>query len=335
MHQSMDRFELEDIPFTVDRYVANLGSKGKPKSVLEAFAELITRFDEEGRVGNRMIYRDTRNALKRYIGNDNPAFHDLDYRFLVGFESFLRKTENSDTTIHLRMRTLRSVYNEAIRLGYVSSEYYPFARTKADVSKYSLNRLTVSRNIRGLQSEEMDRIKNFDTWLHRHLEQSWLLFLFSYYVNGMNFTDMAYLTWENCSNGRIKYKRRKTGLWIDVKITKPIADILDHFRGGSPSKYVFPILKEGIHVTPDSQKNRIKKSLKKMNNDLDEIGRILGIEMKLTSYVSRHSFAQRLQSNDAPEEAIQSLLGHKNGKTTKTYLKDLDGSKYDHLSNLL
>lgn len=335
MHQSLDRFELEEIPFTIDRFRSNLGSTGKTKSVLETFKELINRYDEEGRIGNRMVYKDTSNALKRYVGTKNPTFQDVDYRFLVGFETFMRKGGNSDSTIRVRMRTLRAVYNEAIRLGYVSIEFYPFARLKGDTTKYSLNRLTIARNIRGLQNEEMDKIKSFDTRAYPSLEQSWLLFIFSYYVNGMNFTDMAYLTWDDCKGERIRYTRRKTGRLMNVKITEPIADILDHFRKRSDSKYVFPILKEDIHVSPDSQKNRIRKFLKKMNNDLKDIGVLLGIELKLTSYVSRHSFAQRLQSKNAPVEGIQSLLGHSDDKTTQIYLRDLDGSKYDHLSDLL
>ena len=51
-----------------------------------------------------------------------------------------------------------------------------------------------------------------------------------------------------------------------------------------------------------------------------EIGRALGIESNLTTYVARHSFATVLKREGVPLEIISEALGHQDLATTKIYL---------------
>jgi site-specific recombinase XerD len=57
-----------------------------------------------------------------------------------------------------------------------------------------------------------------------------------------------------------------------------------------------------------------------VNKDLREIGEMLGIRTKLTTYVARHSFATVMKRNGVPVSIIGQALGHEDEKTTQIYL---------------
>jgi len=50
---------------------------------------------------------------------------------------------------------------------------------------------------------------------------------------------------------------------------------------------------------------------------------LCGIDQRLTSYVSRHSFATQAMLNEVPLTAISEMLGHSKLNTTQVYLKSL------------
>jgi site-specific recombinase XerD len=58
-------------------------------------------------------------------------------------------------------------------------------------------------------------------------------------------------------------------------------------------------------------------------------------DVKITSYVSRHSMAMQLQSKKASREVISQLLGHANLDTTATYLDSFDTNVIDEAAKLL
>ena len=63
---------------------------------------------------------------------------------------------------------------------------------------------------------------------------------------------------------------------------------------------------------------------------------VLGItDMKLTSYVSRHTMAMTLQDNQVPREVISQILGHSDLATTNTYLDSFGSSVIDEAVKVL
>jgi integrase/recombinase XerD len=62
---------------------------------------------------------------------------------------------------------------------------------------------------------------------------------------------------------------------------------------------------------------------------LRRLAKELGIESNLTSYMSRHPFAKQAMLHQIPLNAISSMLGHSNMKTTEIYLKSLPSSVLD------
>jgi len=58
-------------------------------------------------------------------------------------------------------------------------------------------------------------------------------------------------------------------------------------------------------------------------------------DINLTSYVSRHTMAMSLQNNEVPREVISQILGHKDLKTTNTYLDSFNSSVIDEAVKVL
>ncbi len=60
----------------------------------------------------------------------------------------------------------------------------------------------------------------------------------------MNFTDMAYLQMSNIVNGRIKFRRKKTGKLYDINITGQLTEILNiYLKKKKAEDYIFPVIK--------------------------------------------------------------------------------------------
>ena len=70
-----------------------------------------------------------------YKGNLNFTFSDVDVEWLNLYEKWQRSRNNKGTSIGVRFRTLRSVYNKAIKANVANKANYPFNEFK--VSKFS------------------------------------------------------------------------------------------------------------------------------------------------------------------------------------------------------
>jgi integrase len=80
----------------------------------------------------------------------------------------------------------------------------------------------------------------------------------------MNFTDIAYLKVENIIDGRIRFRRKKTGKLYDIRITKQLGEILELYLDGKRGgEHIFPVIKR---EDPAKQEREIclQKSMPKL-----------------------------------------------------------------------
>ena len=91
-----------------------------------------------------------------------------------------------------------------------------------------------------------------------------------------------------------------------------------------------------FHQTEVQQRNRIHKTIAKVNRRLKNIGKELGIDKKLTTYVARHSHATTLKRAGVSTSLICEALGHSSEKVTQIYLDSFENSQMDAaMQNLL
>ncbi len=292
--------------------------------VEQALADTTSQLNEAGRISTAEGYE----ACKKSLAAFKPGlqFTDITPQLLKDFHSFMEGTGKSRTTVGIYMRYLRAVFNDAIAVGVIDRQYYPFGREKGKYqiptgqnTKKALPKVEIHQ-IFTYQPENDDEAKARDFWV------------FCYLGNGMNVKDMIGLRFRDIDfkSGMISFYRAKTSNRVQV-LEKVEAVLLPQARqiierwGNSqqhPDAFVFPILEEKM----DAKKRKLAKDLcvQFMNKHTKRIAAKLGIDTKLTTYVARHSFATVLKRSGASIEFISESLGHKNIKTTANYLASFE-----------
>ncbi len=152
------------------------------------------------------------------------------------------------------------------------------------------------------------------------------LFLLSFYLWGANLADICELTRDSIVDGRVVYRRRKTGREYSVALSPKAGAILDRYR--NQGKYLIPIYRAGM--TP-KDKYRIRANmLDKINEALRAVAHRAGINPKrFTFYVARHTFATALKRAGFSHGLIQDALGHSDANTTNAYLDSFEVTALD------
>jgi len=273
---------------------------------------LIQQMQDANRFGNAQIYRYTLSALKNFIRKEHLQFEEITYSFLKQFETAHLKKGNSLNGLSTYMRTIRSIYNKAIKQDIVSQEHYPF-------KQYKIKSEPTAK--RAIDSDKIKSILNLKLSPSSSLFHARNYFLASYLMNGISFIDMAFLKLENNIDGRIQYKRQKTARPYDIKLTDQLYSILSYYlKNKEKADFIFPIIKRSSEI---DQYNDVRWARKRYNKALKEIANLCSIEENLTSYVSRHSMATNLILKDVPINALSKMLGHNKISTTEIYIKGL------------
>lgn len=302
--------------------------------LLEAYRE---RLIKENRLNSANTFTWTINSLKGYHTDKKTKrllLSEVTPAFLQGYENWMLHNNKSISTVGIYLRNVRTILNEAIENGLMPRDAYPFGKRKY--------RIPASRNVK--KALPLSQIKEIFHYQPRSLseERARDLWLFTYLCNGINVKDIARLRNKNVTAGSITFLRSKSERStrndlkpIVVVMMPEIRAILDKWgkKSNQPNDFVFDML-DGKE-TPESEHGRIKQETKTINKYMKRIGIELGIETPLTTYVARHSFATVLKRSGASIQFISESLGHKNIKTTESYLDSFDHSQKTHFQNQL
>jgi integrase/recombinase XerD len=302
------------------------GRQSTSAMVKGLFDEMIIAAEKDNRISTAGSYKDTRNALVNY-GGEALTLGEIDKEFLQGFERQMRKPYRiknekkdrpgrSSTTIGIYMRNLRTAYNLAIERHIISGDGYPFGRKRYTIPS--------SRNIKkALTEADKNKLIHFKpkTPAAARALAAWT---FSYYCNGMNFSDMAHLKRGDIRGDVLTFRRNKTSRTKQdqkptiVLLRKETLEILRH-QVGEP--FIFGVIDEKDLAR--RRKARIHEWIKKTNEQLGKICKELKIE-KVTTYTARHTAATMLLRAGADLVYIRDVLGHSSVKTTENYVASLD-----------
>ena len=301
------------------------------KTVGSFYQEIIAQCKADNKCGNRLVYLNSYNSLMRFTnGRLEIPFATINVAWLEKYEKWLRTNGNKETTISLMFRTIRSAYNKAINAKCARKSDYPF-------DEYKISKFNVTTQKRAIAKTEILKFAEISQPIgqKKYVELSKDIFIFSYLCGGINFTDIANLTRENIVNGRLHYIRQKTGKPIKIGIPQEAMQIIEKYSKGS-NGYLFPILDNKVHKTALQKQNRIHKIRGKVNDVLRILGKRLGIESNITTYVARHSFASVLKKSGVNIALISEALGHSDLATTQIYLDSFDNEQVDEaMKNLL
>ncbi|MEA1898180.1 MAG: site-specific integrase [Bacteroidota bacterium] len=324
------QLKLEQLrkPFTVRDLHSKIVQKSSSKTLFGFSKEVIDKLIKAERIGNAEAHKTALNAVKRFSNGKDIHFEDIDYKWLTDFETYHYSRGNTPVSLGVYLRSIRSLYNKAIKHNIVNETYYPFGRNKYTIPTGPSRKRAISKDDI-IKIEQLELEKDSYLWHARNY------FLFSFYTMGMNWSDMAHLKMKNIVNGRIEYIRlktkRKTVKAFTVKINSKIQEILSHFtHGKKKEQYIFPIIrrKDSSFIVRKDIKNRLKL----YNKYLERIGNLCDIEEKLTSYVSRHSWATIAKKSGVDISLISDALGHHDSQVTRTYLDSFGSEEIDTIN---
>ena len=134
---------------------------------------------------------------------------------------------------------------------------------------------------------------------------------------------MSYLKHDNIKNGVIRYIRHKTDIMLEIKIEQCISDIINRYASKSKLGYLLPII-----TRTDAEKayTQYKNKRSYYNKLLKKISQLIGPDILLTSYVSRHSWALAV---------ISAGMGHSSETMTRIYLTSLEASTIDQANSAI
>lgn len=305
--------------FTADDVVSKFQEMAKGHTFFGFMNEVISQLKRLGKVRTAETYTSTLHSFMRFRNSEDVMLGEINSDLMMEYEAFLKSCGVTMNTVSFYMRILRAVYNRATEKG-LTKQCNPFKHVYTGIDR------TVKRAI---PLKAVRRIKELDLSLKPGLDFARDMFLFSFYTRGMSFIDMAYLKKSDLHNGVLSYRRRKTGQQMLVRWEKCMQDILDKYPVNETG-YLLPIIR-----MPGRERMQYRNMQRLVNNKLKDISAMAGLQMSLTMYVSRHSWASIARSQNIPLSVISEGMGHDSESTTQIYLASLDSSAIDRANETI
>lgn len=247
------------------------------------------------------IYRNAETKIKEYCDYDILRIQDIDIEWLDGYVEKLKNNGNKKNTIAAYLRCIRAVINFSKKRGLIKDYVFSSYSIKMEeTDKRSLN----IEQLRTLWTAELSSIRS------KHRDIFFLIF----FLMGINMIDLS--TIEKIEDGRIKYRRAKTGTLYDIKVEPEALRIINKYKGESHLLKMF-----------DKVKN-YKFYEVALNDALGKISKDLNLP-KISSYWARHSFATIAYEIGISMDIIADCLGHKGShRITEIYIRK-DQQKID------
>ena len=324
-HKKIQRLEALDIPVNFETLFDAKPACSVGITIEDGFKAEIERLESLGKINSATKHKYALQVLDGYKPT-TMALEAIDLDYLKGLELYLRQRGNKDNSIATRFAIFKAIYNKAVKEGKVAVKQNPF-------SIYQVGSLWAKTRKRAIDKDDIQRLIDLEiteghTTEYRRLAKD--LFLFSYFTAGMNFGDIARLRYKDILRGRVNYSRHKTQKLLSFQLVPMALQILEKYgTAGHGEDYIFPILNRHEHTSPQQIFNRLHKVLRKVNRELKTLGEQIGLEMPLTTYVARHTFATVLKRSGVNIAIISESLGHSDLSTTQIYLDSFENSQID------
>lgn len=258
--------------------------------------------------GTKGVYKHTLDRIRVFDPDvDKKRFEDIDLKWLMEFEAFCARTASKNAR-NIHLRNIRAVFNNAI--DYEITTAYPFRRFKI--------RPEATRK-RSMSVEELRKL--FDYPVEEYAELYRDIFRLIFMLIGINSVDLWALKLIT-RDGRIEYKRAKTGRLYSIKVEPEAMEIINKYRG-----------KNGLLCIADrwSDSRNFRHQLNKALQRIGQVERkgrggkkIITSEFEsVTSYFARHSWATIAYDLGISKDIIAQALGHSDGHdTTNIYIKE-------------
>lgn len=285
-------------------FVPRKSKKEEPGAFVTHFQKFI---DSKTNKGTRGVYKHTLDKIRAFDSRiDTKNFEDITLQWLTEFEAFCARTATKNAR-NIHLRNIRAVFNNAIDFEITTA--YPFRRFKIRPE---------ATKKRAMSVEELRKFFRIQVEPYAEIYKD--MFCLIFMLIGINSADLWALK-SITRDGRIEYKRAKTGRLYSIKVEPEALEIINKYRG-----------KNGLLCIADrwsdsrNFRHQCNKALQRIGQ-VERKGRggkkIIEAEWpELTTYWARHSWAT-IAYNDLqiPKDIIAQALGHSGSETvTDIYL---------------
>lgn len=336
----------KNAPFTFERFEREFLHSESKQGFFQIFQTYLDELFREGRIGTLNSYKNALQAFRSFRKGRDLSPADITPAMLKDFESYMLKPRiipkrkkplrAGKNTVAMYMRAIKVIYNVAASENSFLKENYPFATKQNDRGKYKI-RTGPGKKAEPLSVEELQAFIKTAPIEGTPEHTAKLIWLFSFYCQGMNLRDVFLLQYQDVKFDAIRYIRRKTrdtevnDQGMEIPMSEAIKSIILSIGnpGKSPTAYVFDL----IEHSPDPVKfdSAIKQGIKLTNLRLERLCEQNNLP-RITTYTARHSYANLLKQSGESLEVIRELLGHSDVRTTEAYLNRFDLSRKQKIS---
>lgn len=272
-------------------------AKGRDEQKKELFVPYFIRFAEHrNKQGTTDLYLQTLKKIRSFQPDvDTFTFEDFSKNWLEDFDTWLKET-NSPNIRNRQLRNIRAVFNDAFRSKATQNDpFYGFTMPKLEQTRK-----------RALTINQLKELRDYPCmeWQREYVD----IFMLSFYLIGINMVDLLTAKKTDVRNGRLEYRREKTGRLYSVKIEPEAQEIIDRYAG---KEWLLNIMDR--YQFHKNYTLRMDKALKKIGLHYTTSSKKQGAALfpDLSTYWARHTWAT-IASGHAwiPIETIARALGH-------------------------
>jgi integrase/recombinase XerD len=288
-------------------------------TIYKYWQHIIKELVTQKRLGNAKIYEQSLSTISQEVNLHIP-FKSFTYRNLVELEGNLIKRGMTANGISVYLRAFRAVCNRAIKEDVVGYDWYPFRKFTIRKSKTTPRVVSI---------DDMKRYFSLNYPVSHPRFKYWHIGKLLFMLRGINLRDLLLLKPTEIKNGRIIYRRSKTGRIYSIELTEEMKESFSVFSSG------FTLL--GMVNEEELLSSRkieiFKQRVKITNKHLRKIGLDAGIDEPLSTYVFRYTYANIAKQLGYSKDLIAEALGHEYGnKITGIYLEQFDLKNLDNMN---
>ena len=230
------------------------------------------------------------------------TFADITLGWLDRFDSFLAITSPKKNARNIHFRNIKAVFNFARKRGI--TQHYPFLNYPIHGEK-TANRDLSAENLRRLFTADLPE------WQRKYVD----FFRVSFLLIGMNTEDLVHATADDIVDGRLEYRRAKTGRPYSIKIEPECLEAIGRIRGRD-----WLLAPLDTYASTHNWTSKVDRVLK-------DVAKELGLP-RISMYWARHSWATIARDIDIPHDTVSKSMGHSGGTVTDIYIH-FDKAKMD------
>lgn len=317
------RMTNADKGYSVDELCEAFNHLPPCKTVFTFLQEQVDRQLSMERHGTAKTYTSAYRRFREFRDGSDLIFDDLSPDMIEEYEAWLLKRNLKQNTIRFYLRTLNTLLYKAADNGLIADDRKLFSRVRLSYVT-TIKRAIPEADIRAIQRMQLTpgSIMAFARDI----------FMFSFYMRGMPFVDIAFLRKSNLKGRTLTYCRKKTNHQLTVEWEDEQREIVERYAHlAKDTPYMLPIIRR----TDGTEYRQYQRMQENINRALKKIGSKIGLKMPLTSYTARHSWASIARDMNIPIPVISEGMGHQSYKTTQVYLDSIDTSKINDANRII